>query len=161
MFRLFAIVAGAITLAACTAQPSNPVDAFQYRELSFAEAAKIVPDLDGSSEGDYLEFPIAEINGRVEFLSLNKSTAFSIRAKDFCLRGIFLNWGEHAIDLTPYNGKSVKLYGNLEGGRNSLLSPDPSFETMSMYPIQSKMASDIPDCDDIFAGFMALTIKPK
>jgi len=161
MFRLFAIIAGAITLAACSAKPSNPVDAFSYRELSFAEAAKIVPDLDGSSESEYREFPFAEINGRVQFPSLSKSTAFSIRAKGFCIRGIFFNWGEHVIDLTPYNGKNVKLYGSMEGGRDSLLRPDPSFEAMKMYPVQSKLASDIPDCDDVFAGFMALTIKPE
>ena len=161
MSRIVMMIAGAVLFAACTAKPANPVEAFQYRELAFSEAASIVPDLQGSSESEYLEFPVAEITGRIDFPDLKTRSAFSMRKGDFCIRGIFLNWGEHSVDLTPYNGKIAKLYGSMEGGRDSLLRADPDFETMIMYPIQSRLASDIPDCDDIFAGFLALSIKPE
>ena len=160
MLRLFFIIAAFTFLNACLSKASNPIEAFQYRELSYAEAVRVVPDFT-LSESEYPEFMIAEIKGKIDFLDLDKNNQFSIRAGNFCIRGIFMNWGEHSIDPTPYDGGIVTFYGSMEGGTDSLGLSDPTFELIGDYSVQSKMASDVPDCDDFYAGFIGLKVDHR
>lgn len=157
MLRLFLIIAAFSFQSGCLSKVFNPMEAFQYRELSYAEAVTVVPDFT-ISESEYDKFMIAEIKGKIDFLDLDKNSQFSIRADNFCIRGIFMNWGEYSIDPTPYDGGIVTFYGSMEGGADSLRLPDPTVELVGGYPVQSKIASDVSDCDDFFAGFLGLKI---
>lgn len=155
MSKLVLIFMGLTALNACAPKISTPMEAFQYKELSYAEAINIFPDFP-IAESEYGDAPIAELRGKLDFLDPEKGYQFSIRANTYCVRGVFLNWGEQRIDPAPYDGHEVILYGGMEGGSGTFQNPESSI-SFGGAPA-SRTAPDVPDCDDFFAAFMGVKI---